>query len=429
VHEHVLRLAALGLPTAGGLARRGSLEDVLAHHDALLARRDELAFELDGTVIKVDGFRLQERLGLRARSPRWAIAYKFPARQGTSVVREILVQVGRTGALTPVAVVEPVHVAGVTIENVTLHNRDEIERLGVKVGDRVLIERAGDVIPKIVAVTQPGSGDPWHMPDRCPVCDTPVQAVEGEVVVRCPNARCPAVLKRRLAHFVSRGAMDVEGVGEKLIDQLVDGGLVRGLADLYALDEETLAGLERMGRVSAAKLVANLQASKRRPLARLLFGLGMRHVGETVAEVLAEHWPDLEALQAASEEDLQGVAAIGPSVAASVVSFLGDPAERSNLEHLLERGLSPAPPQRLASGEGPLAGRSFLFTGTLNAMSRRDAQERVKALGGRLLSSVSGNLDVLVAGDKPGSKLKKAQALGVTVLDEQGFLTLLEQTR
>lgn len=419
------KLAALGLPTAGPLARRGTLEEVLAHHDSLLAGRDALPFEVDGTVIKVDSFALQERLGERSRSPRWAIAYKFPARQGTSVVLDIQVQVGRTGALTPVAVVAPVHVSGVTIEHVTLHNKDEIARLGVKVGDRVLIERAGDVIPKIVAVTQAGPGEPWKLPERCPVCGTPVQPVEDEVALRCPNSRCPGVLKRRLEHFVSRGAMDIEGLGEKLIGQLVDGGLVKELADLYTLDAAALAGLERMGEVSAGKLVARIEASRQRPLPRLLYALGIRHVGETAAEMLAAHWPTLEALRAASEDELQQVADIGPALAASLRRFLDDPDESANLDHLLARGVQPAPPSPHVAGEGPLAGKTFLFTGTLTQLSRREAQERVKALGAKLLSSVSANLDVLVVGEKPGSKLKKANELGVQVLDEAAFAELL----
>ncbi|HZM00377.1 MAG TPA: NAD-dependent DNA ligase LigA, partial [Planctomycetota bacterium] len=367
--EAMERLAALGLPTAGPLALRGTLDEVLAHHDRLLARRDGLPFEVDGTVVKVDDLLLQERLGERSKSPRWAIAFKFPARQGTSVVLDIQVQVGRTGALTPVAVVSPVHVSGVTIEHVTLHNKDEIARLGVKVGDRVLIERAGDVIPKIVGVTQAGPGQPWRLPERCPVCGTPVQAVEDEVALRCPNGRCPGVLARRVEHFVSRGAMDIEGLGEKLIGQLVEGGQVRELADLYRLDEATLVGLERMGEVSARKLVARIAASRTRPLPRLLFGLGIRHVGQTVAEALAAHWPTLAALRAASEEELQQVADIGPAVAASVRRFLDDPDEAANLDYLLERGVEPAPPPAAASG-GPLSGRTFLFTGTLGQLSR-----------------------------------------------------------
>ncbi|MGQ0552859.1 MAG: NAD-dependent DNA ligase LigA [Planctomycetota bacterium] len=432
-HEAMAALAALGLPTTDTLALRGPLAAVLAHHADLLARRDSLPFELDGTVIKVDDFALQERLGERSKSPRWAIAFKFPARQATTILREIQVQVGRTGVLTPVAVVEPVHVSGVTIENVTLHNRDEIARLGLHVGDRVLIERAGDVIPRIVAVTEAGSGArrAWRMPEQCPACGTAVREVEGEVAVRCPNARCPAVLKRRIAHFVARGAMDIEGLGEKLIDQLVEGGHVRELADLYALDEATLAGLERMGEISARKLLAGLEASKTRPLPRLLFGLGILHVGETVAEKLAEHWNGLEALRAASLEDFQGLAGIGPAVAASLRTFLDDANERENLDRLLARGVRPAAPEsgRTAAGTrtGPLAGQSFLFTGTLSKVSRREAHERVKSLGGTLLSGVSKALSVLVVGEKPGSKLKQAQALGVRVLSEEEFEALLAE--
>ena len=425
--EAMSRLAALGLPTAGVLGVRGTLDEVLSHHERLLAGRDELDFEVDGTVIKVDDFMLQERLGVRSKSPRWAIAFKFPARQGTSVVLDIHVQVGRTGALTPVAVVAPVHVAGVTIESVTLHNKDEIARLGVKVGDRVLIERAGDVIPKIVAVTEAGPGEPWRLPDRCPACGTPVQPVEGEVALRCPNPRCPGVLARRIEHFVSRLAMDIEGLGEKLIGQLVSGGHVRELADLYRLDEPVLLGLERMGETSARKLLQRIEASKTRPLPRLLYALGIRHVGETAAEVLAAHWPSLAALRAASEDELQQVADIGPAVAASVRRFLDDPDEAANLDHLLERGVDPAPPAAAAAGSGPLAGQSFLFTGTLSRLSRREAQERVKALGARLLSAVSANLSVLVVGEKPGSKLKKAQELGVKVLTEEEFVGMLRE--
>jgi len=419
-------LGKLGLPTSGKLAITGTLDEVLAHYDQLLATRDELPFEVDGAVIKVDSFALQRRLGERSRSPRWAIAFKFPARQGSTVVLEIHVQVGRTGALTPVAIVAPVHVSGVTIEHVTLHNRDEIARLGVKVGDGVLIERAGDVIPKIVGVTQSGKGEAWVMPSACPVCGTDAQEVEGEVVVRCPNPACPGVLKRRVAHFVSRGAMDIEGVGTKLIDQLVDGGHVTCLADLYALEAETLAGLERMGEISAANVLKNVDAGRTRPFARLLYGLGVRHVGETVAETIAEHWHDLAALRAASEEDLVDVSAIGPAVAASLRQFLDDPVEQETLDLMLQRGVKPTAPKRPAAAGGKLTGRTFLFTGTLEKLSRREAAERVKTNGGKLLSGVSKNLDVLVVGAKPGSKLKKAEALGIEVLTEDEFLALIE---
>ncbi len=420
------RLAALGLATGAETRIVGDLAAVLAHHDDLLARRDDLPVEVDGTVIKVDSATLQKRLGVRSRSPRWAIAFKFPARTGTSVVKEIQVLVGRTGALTPRAVVEPVHVSGVTIEYVSLHNRDEIERLGVKVGDRVVIERAGDVIPHIVGVSESGSGAAFVMPDRCPVCATPVAEVEGEVVVRCPNLSCPAVLKRRIEHYVARGALDVDGMGSKLVEQLVDGGLVTSLADLYALDVDALAALPRMGAQSAGNVVAGIEASKTRPFARWLYGLGIRHVGEHVAEVVAEHWGSVEALRGATQEALEGVAEIGPVVAEGLAAWLADADEQAVVDRMLAAGLAPAEPVTPSAADGVLAGRTFLFTGSLQHMSRREAREKVKAAGGKLLSGVSKNLDVLVVGDKPGSKLKKAQELGVEVLPEDAFLALLD---
>lgn len=418
------KLEALGLPTGADARIVGDLEAALAHHDDLLARRDDLPVEVDGTVIKVDDAALQRRLGVRSRSPRWAIAFKFPARQGTSVVKEIQVLVGRTGALTPRAVVEPVHVAGVTIEHVSLHNRDEIERLGVKVGDRVIIERAGDVIPHIVGVSEKGRGRRFVMPDRCPVCDTPVAEVEGEVVVRCPNVGCPAVLKRRIEHYVSRGALDVDGMGTKLVEQLVDGGLVASLADLYELDVERLAELPRMGEQSARNVVDGLEKSKTRPFARWLYGLGIRHVGEHVAEVVAEHWGGVAALREATPEALEGVAEIGPVVAQTLGEWLADADEQAVVDRMLERGVAPVAPAA-TTDDGVLGGRTFLFTGALQHMTRREAREKVKAAGGKLLSGVSKNLDVLVVGEKPGSKLKKAQELGVEVMEEEAFLALL----
>jgi len=419
------RLAGLGLPTAGGLAAVGTLDEVMAHHDDLLDRRESLPFDVDGTVVKVDRFELQQRLGERSKSPRWAIAFKFPSQRSTSVVRQIDVQVGRTGALTPRAVIEPVHVGGVTIEHVTLHNGDEIARLGVKVGDRVLVERAGDVIPKILEVTESGDGPPFTMPDGCPACGTPAVKAEDEVVLRCPNRGCPAVLHRRVEHFVSRGAMDVEGMGEKLIALLVGRGLVKGLADLYALDQEALAELPRMGEVSAANVVGGLEESKTRPFARLLYGLGIRHVGEHVAQVVAREWPTVEALRSADAEQLEDVAEIGPVVAESLVQWLADEEEQRQLDLMTERGVAPSAPAPEGSADGPLAGRTFLFTGALQELSRREANELVKAAGGRLLSGVSRNLDVLVVGEKPGSKLAKARELGVEVMDEQAFLALV----
>ncbi len=423
--EAMEAVEALGVRTTGDLSLRGTLEEVLAHHDDLLSRRGDLPFDVDGTVIKVDDHALQSRLGERSRSPRWAIAFKFPAQTATSVVREIQLQVGRTGAITPKAVIEPTYVAGVTIEHVTLHNKDEIERLGVKVGDRVLLERAGDVIPKILQVTEDGGGEPFVMPDRCPVCDTPVVQDSEEVVVRCPNPACPAVLARRIEHFVSRAAMDVEGMGGKLVAQLVDTGLVTRLADLYTLTQEQLEELPRMGETSARNVLAGLEASKTRPFARVLFGLGIRHVGQHVAEVVADRWGGFEALRGASQEALEDVAEIGPTVASSLVAWLQDEDEQAQVDRMIEAGLAPATPAPAATGDGPLAGRSFLFTGKLERMSRREANEMVKAAGGRLVSGVSKNLDVLVVGEKPGSKLKKAQELGIEVLEEEAFLELV----
>jgi DNA ligase (NAD+) len=425
-HAEVLEtLAAWGLPTAAELGTTGSLDDVLACYEQLRDGRDELAFDVDGAVIKVDDFALQKRLGERSRSPRWAIAFKFPARQGRSVVREIQVLVGRTGALTPRAVIDPVHVGGVTIGYVTLHNADEIERLGVKVGDRVFVERAGDVIPKITAVAEAGDGAPFVMPDACPACGTEAVADEEEVVIRCPNRSCPAVMRRRIEHFVARGALDVDGMGAKLVDQLTETGLVTRLSDLFALTAEQLAELPRMGEVSAANVVTGLDKARTRPFGRFLFGLGIRHVGDHVAELVASRWPSVADLRAVSAEDLEDVAEIGPAVAASLTEWLADADAQADLDRMLELGVAPTEPAPQVVGEGPLSGRTFLFTGSLSELSRKEAGELVKTAGGRLLSGVSKNLDVLVVGEKPGSKLKKAEALGIEVLTEQEFLGLV----
>lgn len=425
--EAMQTLESWGLPTTAEWGLSGDLDAVLGHYDALLERRDELPFDLDGTVIKVNAHALQKRLGERSRSPRWAIAFKFPARRASSVLREIQVQVGRTGALTPRAVIEPVHVGGVTIEHVTLHNADEIARLGVKPGDRVFVERAGDVIPKIVGLADDGGGAPFVMPSECPVCGTPVVDDEAEVVKRCPNRACPAVLQRRLEHFVSRDALDVDGMGTKLLAQLVEQQLVTSLADLFELTAEQLAELPRMGEVSARNAVEALERARTRSFARFLFALGIRHVGQHVAEVVAGRWPDLAALRGASTEDLEDVAEIGPTVAASLTEWLADDDEQAMVERMFAAGVAPeaAAPASPDSGGGVLAGRTVLFTGALQTLSRREAQALTKSHGGKLLSGVSGNLDLLVVGEKPGSKLKKAQELGIEVLEEAAFLELL----
>lgn len=424
-HSGALRqLADWGLPTALELAARGDLAEVMDHHDDLLGRRGALPFDVDGSVIKVDDFALQERLGERSRSPRWAIAYKFPAAQGRSVVVEIVVQVGRTGAVTPKAVIEPLSVGGVTIEHVTLHNKDEIERLGVKVGDTVLVERAGDVIPKIVAVVKDGGGPLWFMPERCPACDSEILDDPDEVVVRCGNSACPAVLRRRIQHFVARRALDIDGMGEKLVDQLVAEGLVGGLSDLFDLDRGKLLALPRMGEVSVTNLLAAVERGKTRSFERVLFGLGIRHVGEHVAEVVAQRWPSLQELRGVTAQEFEDVAEIGPTVAASLSAWLLDADEQAQLDRMVSLGLKPVPPAKTGGG-GVLSGRTFLFTGSLVELSRKEATELVKGHGGKLLSGVSKNLDVLVVGEKPGSKLKKAEALGIEVLTEEQFLALV----
>ena len=418
-------LESLGLKTPRPFSSRGDLESVIALYQKLETGRDAFPIELDGIVVKVDDFELQRRLGFRSRSPRWAQALKFPARQATTKVKEITVQVGRNGTLTPVAELEPVALAGVTITNATLHNQEEIARLGVMVGDTVLIERAGDVIPKVVQVVtslRSGAERPFVFPTHCPVCGTAAVKEADFVAVRCPNEKCPGRLKRRLDHFVSRNAMDVEGFGEKLILQLVDRGLVRGFADLYRLTAETLVALERMGEKSAKNLLANLDKSRTRPLSAFLFALGVPEIGEAAAETIALQFGTLEALRAADVEAVATIHGIGPRAAESLVGYLKSEAGRTAVDELLALGVAPQPVVR---GRGPLEGKSFLFTGTLAGMTRAEAEARVKAKGGSLLSSVSARLSYLVAGDKPGSKLKKAQELGVTVLDEAAFLDLI----
>ncbi|MHC4938972.1 MAG: NAD-dependent DNA ligase LigA [Planctomycetota bacterium] len=398
-------------------------DDAEAMYKALLDQREEIAYEIDGMVVKVDDFALQQRLGTRARSPRWAIAWKFPPVQRATKLLSIDVQVGRTGALTPVARLEPVPIAGVTVSNATLHNLDEIERLGVRPGDRVLVERAGDVIPKIVKVMKSGGGEPWEPPTHCPVCGTEAERDEGEVVSRCPNVACPAQLEGHLRHFAARGAMDIEGLGAKLVTQLVEKEMVRDLADLYALTVEQLAGLERMGAKSAENLVTGLEASKTRPLHRFLNGLGIRHVGERIAEVLAHRFGSLGALAAATEEELLDVDEVGPEVAQSVRGFFERPQNVEVLRRLRDAGLDPRPVEKVEGGT--LEGEVVVLTGTLAKMTRDEAKARLQAMGASVGSSVSRKTTLVVAGEKAGSKKKKAETLGIRILDEDAFLELL----
>ena len=390
------------------------------------ARRDDLPYEVDGVVIKVDDLADQARLGTTAKSPRWAVAYKFPARQATTTIRDIVIQVGRTGVLTPVADLVPVECAGVTISRATLHNFDEVDRLGVRVGDRVLVERAGDVIPKIVKVVErgPAGQQPLLVPDRCPACGGRVSRDrQDQVAWRCINPSCPRQLERRLIHFASRGAMDIQGLGEALAGQLLTQGLVRDIADLYALKKEDLLGLALIKDKKAENLLAAIAQSKTRPLSRLLFGLGIPNIGQKAAESLAGHFGQMSAIAAASAEDLLALDDVGEVMAAAVRDFFQHPATLALLARLTAAGVNMIEPRTTRSQA--LAGKRFVFTGQLPGMSREQAAERVKALGGETVSSVSARTDFVVAGGSPGSKYQKAVDLGVKILTPEEFQEMI----
>jgi len=444
---HVSRARELGFTTYGetleALREAGfrvnprtercpSIDDVIAYCARLEAERDALGYDADGAVVKVDGLEHQRHLGSTSHHPRWAIAFKFAARQATTQVLDIDVNVGKTGALTPVAKLAPVELAGVTIRNVSLHNEDEIRRKDVRVGDTVLIERAGDVIPyvvQVVASRRPESARPYVFPDRCPVCGHEAARLPGEAHWRCLNSACPAQLKERLRHFGSRHAMDIEGLGEAAVDQLVDRALVRHFADLYGLTVDRVAGLERFAEKSAENLVGAIQASKGRGLARLLNGLGIRMVGERVAGLLARRFGSMDRLLEASADELGSVRGIGPQIAQSVRKFLDDPANQDVIGRLRQAGVAMGEAVAAPSGPRPLEGKTFVLTGTLASLTREGARELVERLGGRVSSSVSRKTDYVVVGESPGSKADDARRLGVTVLDEAAFLALTGSRR
>jgi DNA ligase (NAD+) len=424
------QLQEWGLRTCPERATVEGVEGCLGYYKRMLARRDELAYDIDGVVFKVDNIAEQRELGHVSRAPRWAIAQKFPAQEEITEVEGIEWQVGRTGALTPVARLKPVFVGGVTVSNATLHNIDELHRKDVRVGDAVFVRRAGDVIPEVVRVVKsrrPEGARPVRLPKKCPVCDSAVVREEGEAVARCSGGLiCAAQRIESLKHFVSRKAMDIDGLGSKLVEQLVALERVRTPADLYSLDRDELAGLDRMGEKSAGNLVEAIERSKQTTLQRFLFALGIREVGEATAGALADYFGSLDALLAADEESLQAVPDVGPVVASRVANFLGENHNREIIEQLREAGITwPEGEPRKESGEGRLAGKTFVLTGTLPSMTREEAKALIQEQGGKVTGSVSGNTDYLVAGDKAGSKLAKAESLGVEIVDEEQLLQLL----
>lgn len=420
---------AWGLKTNPHMRVCPDIDAVLEFTQIWDTRRDSLHYDIDGVVVKVNSMAMQRELGFVSRSPRWAIAFKYPPRQAQTVVEDVVVQVGMTGALTPVAILRPIRLGGVMVGRATLHNQDEIDRKDVRIGDTVVVQRAGEVIPEIVEVilsARTGQETPFRMPSVCPACGAAVVRAEGEAVIRCPNRACPEKSRQRLLRFVSRNAMDIESLGEERIDQLLEAGLVRDAADLYSLTKEQLLPLERMGDKLAGNILAAIEQSKTRPLNCLIFALGIRHVGEHMAETLANHFGTLERLSQATAEELGSVYEVGRATAESVASFFADNDNRHMVERLIAAGVSPQAVQ-FAPQSNRFAGKTFVFTGTLTNLTREQAEARVKRLGGRASGSVSKSTSYLVAGESAGSKLTKAQQLGVPILTEEQFLQMCEE--
>jgi DNA ligase (NAD+) len=425
-------LAALRLPVCAERGVVKGLKGLLAYYADIGARRNNLPFDIDGVVYKVNAIGLQRSLGFVSRAPRWAIAHKFPAQEALTEVVDITVQVGRTGAITPVARLKPVFVGGVTVTNATLHNEDEVRRKDVRIGDTVSVRRAGDVIPEVVAVVterRPADARIFEMPTACPVCGSHIIRQADEAVARCSGGLfCSAQRKQAILHFASRRAMDIEGLGDKLVDQLVDADLVHTLADIYRLDVATLAGLERMAEKSAQNIVDALAKSRQTTLARFIYALGIRNVGEATAKDLARYFGNLEALMQADIAMLQAVPDVGPIVAESIREFFSEPHNREVIEHLVQCGIHWQESAGQSTVTGHLAGKVFVLTGTLPALSRDDAKALIESAGGKVSGSVSKKTDFVVAGEDAGSKLVKAQELGITVIDEAGLLSMLSET-
>jgi DNA ligase (NAD+) len=423
------KLKSWGFPVNPHWRRCPTFDDVRAFVEEWAEKRHTLDFETDGVVVKVDESRLQEELGSTAKSPRWALAYKYPPEEATTVVRSIDVQVGRTGVLTPVAHFDPVLLGGTTVQRATLHNYEDLARKDVRVGDTVAVEKGGDVIPKVTRVLlekRPRGAKVFRMPAKCPVCGEPVVQEEDEVATRCVNPACPAVVREALRHFCTRKAMNIEGLGDRLVDQLVTKGLLTDVASIYDLTADKLAGLERWGEKSAGNLIAEIQKSKGNDLSRLLFGLGIRHIGEKAAKTLAQHFGSLDALAAASAEKLTAVEEVGPNTAAAIAAWFKHPRYRELIEKLRRHGLNFASAKRGRSSTGPLAEKTVVITGTLPEVTRDEAAARLEAAGAKVASSVSKKTDFLLAGEEAGGKLGKARELGVRIVTWDEMLEIMQ---
>ncbi|MBV8198809.1 MAG: NAD-dependent DNA ligase LigA, partial [Candidatus Eremiobacteraeota bacterium] len=423
------RLEQLGFPVNPHIARLLGMEAVFEYCTEWERRRDDLDYEIDGVVVKVDDLALQERLGVVARDPRWAIAFKFKPREARTKLLDIGVTVGRTGTLNPNAVLAPVQIGGVMVKSATLHNRDYIDNNDIRIGDVVLVTRAGDVIPRVVGPIvseRTGKERRFKMPARCPVCGSDVDHPPGEAMSRCTNAACPAQVYERVRHFASRGAMDIEGLGDVMAGQLTERGLVRDISDIYDLNEETLAQVPRTGKKSIDSLLRNVERSKQRGLARLLYALGIRFVGSQTAQILANDFGAIGPIATASEEELQRSEGIGPEVARSVSLFFKQPANLEMIERLRRAGVTLSAPKRARAANAKLAGKTFVLTGTLPSLTREEASALIGAAGGKVTGSVSKKTDYVVAGSEPGSKLSKAEQLGISILDEPALRALLK---
>ncbi|WP_199608899.1 NAD-dependent DNA ligase LigA [Flocculibacter collagenilyticus] len=427
--QRLMQLKEWGMPVCPEIKAVSGVAEIIEYYQSIMQRRSTLGYEIDGVVNKVNRIDLQSKLGFVARAPRWAIAYKFPAQEELTTLQDVEFQVGRTGAITPVARLQPVFVGGVTVSNATLHNQDEINRLAIKIGDTVIIRRAGDVIPQIVSVVESkrdGSEKEIAFPETCPVCDSQVERVEGEAVLRCTGGLiCAAQRKQAIKHFASRKAFDVDGLGDKLVEQLVDANLIQTPADLFKLTEEQLTSLERMGQKSAINVLNALEAAKQTTLPRFLYALGIREVGEATAQNLAHHFFTLDAIKAASVESLQAVPDVGEIVAKHLFYFFKEQHNLAVIDALIEQGVNWPEIEKKAASEQPLTELTYVITGTLSALSRSDAKNYLQSLGAKVAGSVSAKTNYLVAGEKAGSKLTKAQDLGVDVLTEEELITLL----